>query len=111
MSNTKVTEGKTIRYAHSAAVISGQPVKIGLMLGVAMAAAAINTEADYAITEVHEITKVTADVVAIGVQLYWDDTAKKLTTTAASNIKAGIAWAAASGTDTTVKVLLNKAGG
>lgn len=110
MSNTKVKEGKVISYAHTAAVTSGDPVKIGLLLGVALTDAAANVECEYAIGEVHELTKVTADVVAIGVALYWDDTAKKLTTTVGTNIKAGRAFKAASGTDTTVQILLNSNG-
>jgi predicted RecA/RadA family phage recombinase len=56
---------------------------------------------------VFNVTKVTADVVAQGALLYWDDTAKKLTTTVSTNTLAGYAAKAASGTDTTVNIALN----
>ncbi len=111
MSNTKVTEGKTIRYAHSAAVASGETIKIGLMVGIAAAAYAINVEGDYYIGEVHEVPKVSAQAWAIGVQVYWDDTAKLYTTVATANIAAGRAWEAAANPTAKGKVLLNSVGG
>ncbi len=51
--------------------------------------------------------KVTANVVAQGALLYWDDATKLLTTTVSTNTLAGYAAAAASGTDTTVNISLN----
>lgn len=105
-----IQPGEVITHAHSAAVVSGDPLKIGLLLGVASGDYAINEAGEYALSGVFELTKVTADVVAIGVQLYWDDTAKKLTTTVGTNIKAGRAFAAADGTVSKVKILLNSNG-
>lgn len=43
-------------------------------------------------------------VIAIGAKVYWDNTAKKVTTTSASNTECGIAVAAALSADTTVLV-------
>lgn len=107
---TFVQPGERITYAHTAAVTSGTPVKIGTLLGVPVNDGAANVEVEYSIRGVHKLPKVTADVIAIGAQLYWDDAAKKLTVTAGANTTAGRAFKAATGTDTEVLVLLNNNG-
>lgn len=109
--NNKITEGKTVTHAHTAAITSGTPLKIGLLLGVACKDGAANEAIEYAIAGVYEITKLTTDVVAIGVQLYWDNTNSRLTTTATANMAAGRAYKAATATDTKVQIILNSIGG
>jgi predicted RecA/RadA family phage recombinase len=56
---------------------------------------------------VWEIAKLSTDVVTQGALLYWDAGNSRLTTTASSHKLAGYAWAAASGTDTTVQIKIN----
>jgi predicted RecA/RadA family phage recombinase len=106
----KITEGNMIPYAHTAAVVSGQAVKIGNLLGVAATDGAANEAVEYAIAGVYELPKTSADVVGIGALLYWNDTAKEITTTATGNLEAGRAYAAAAAGVTSVRLLLNSAG-
>lgn len=95
--------------APSGGVTSGQAFLLGAILVVAVAAAAegalvaVNTEG------VYEVTKLTADTPAQGAALYWDDTNKRLTTTASGNTYAGVAYEAAGGSATTVKIKLKGA--
>lgn len=106
----KITEGKMITYAHTAAVVSGQAVKIGNLLGVAATDGAANETVEYAISDVYELPKTSADVVAIGALVYWNAAAGEITTVATGNLEAGRAYAAAGAGATKVQVLLNSAG-
>jgi predicted RecA/RadA family phage recombinase len=105
-----IQPGEVMTYAHSGAKNSGDPVKIGSLLGVASADYAANEAGEYAISGVFEITKLTSDDVAIGAQLYWDDGNSRLTTTASTHIKAGRAFKAAGTSATKVQILLNSNG-
>lgn len=60
-----------------------------------------------AITGVYTVAKLATDVVAQGAKLYWDAGNSRLTTTAAGNTYAGVAYAAAGNGAATVALLLN----
>lgn len=102
-----VQDGKTITHTPTAAVASGGAVLITALLAVAVAAVAANEAGEFTTEGVYELPKAAADVVAVGAQLYWDDTAKEFTTTATDNTPAGKAWAAAGNGDATVMVKIN----
>lgn len=89
------------------ACVSGDGRLIGDLFGVATKDGAIGEAVNFALEGVYNLPKVTADVIAIGVKLYWDDTAKKITTTAASNKIVGSAHSVAGNGVTTVDVRLN----
>jgi predicted RecA/RadA family phage recombinase len=106
-----VKEGNVINFAHTSAVTSGQPLKIGMFLAVALGAYGANVSGAYAIKGVYNITKLTTDVVTAGALLYWDNGNSRLTLTATANMAAGRAMAAAGNGVTTVDIDLNVIGG
>lgn len=103
----RVQDGQTITLIPAAAVASGGALLAGAMLAVAITAVAENTPGEFLAEGVYELPKASADIVAAGDQLYWDDTAKELTTTATDNTPAGKAWAAAGNGETLVSVKIN----
>lgn len=91
-------------------VVSGAGFKVGLIFAVATSTALSGASVEGQTVGVCDILAVTADTAAAaGVAIYWDDTAKKCTTTAASNIKIGVTAGPKTGSETTVKVRLNGA--
>jgi predicted RecA/RadA family phage recombinase len=88
-------------------VVSGAGVKFGLIFGIATSAALSTAAVEVQTVGVVDLLAVTADTASVGAAIYWDDTAKKATTTVGSNIKIGVAVGAKVGTDTTVRVRLN----
>ncbi len=102
-----VQDGKTITFTPTALVASGAAVLAGALLIVAIAEVPANEPGEFLPEGVFELPKATADEVAVGAQLYWDDTAKAFTTTATDNTPAGKAWAAAGNGDASVVVKIN----
>lgn len=91
--------------APSGGVVSGTMYKIGSILCVAAASVAAGLKfAGYRVG-VFDLPKASGAVTE-GATLYWDDTAKNLTTTATANTKAGYAAAAAASGDATVRICL-----
>lgn len=107
MAKNHIQPGHVLDHVAATAITSGQVVLLGVRIGVALGNAAIGETVAVQVKEVFNLPKVTANVVAQGALLYWDNTAKLLTTTATANTLAGYAAAAASGTDTTVDIALN----
>lgn len=78
-----------------AALIPGQAFLLGATLFCVAGAAAASGDAVAVDVEGQFILpKVTTDVIAAGAKVYWDDTAKLVTGTAASNKLIGVAVAA-----------------
>ena len=102
-----IQPGEQIEVTLAAAVASGEPMLIGSLFGVAVKAGEIGEKVVFSLEGVFELTKVTADVMAQGAKVYWDNTAKKLTTTAMGNSLVGVAWAAAGNGDTKVQCRLD----
>lgn len=91
--------------APTGGVVSGNVYKIGSLIVVAAADAAQGaTFVGYRLG-VYTLPKATGAWTQ-GALLYWDDTAKNVTTTATSNSKIGVASAAALSGDTTGDVCL-----
>lgn len=104
--NNAVSAGCTFNVTLTAATTSGTGLLIGSILGVAVTSGAIGDVVAHKVEGVFTLPKLTADVVAQGAKLYWDNTNKRLTTTASTHAEAGVAFAAATGTDTTVQIKL-----
>jgi len=106
-------EGTRLEYinATSADIASSAPVLVGSRLGIAVGAI-LNTTPNsvgiLAMDGVYTITKLTADVVSQGDELYWDDTNKRLTLASTGNTLAGYAHKAANGSATTVECRINR---
>ncbi|WP_419808382.1 DUF2190 family protein [Sphingomonas sp.] len=83
-------------------VASGAPALIGAVVGIASTDAASGEDCSFVRVGVfNPLPKATGQAWAIGVKLFFDNTARNFTTTAASNPVAGFAAAAAASSDTT----------
>lgn len=110
MARNAVHDGQRIpAVAPSGGVTSGQIVVYGTMFGVALATVAQGATYELELGGVWDFTKATSDTFAVGAAVYWDATAKKVTSTTTSNTKVGVATVAAAGADATARVRLNDA--
>jgi len=107
MTTKFVQPGEVIDYTAGANKTAGQPVLIGIKLGVCIGDIANGSTGPVAMTGVYTVTKLGTDVVAQGAALYWDSANSRLTTTSAGNTLAGYAFAAAGNGATTVNIKLN----
>lgn len=99
--------GDVLPFTAAADLTSGQGLLLEDTFGVVAGTYANgDTAAQLHLTGVWELPKKTADVLARGDKVYWDDTAKEITLTATSNKLVGFAWEAASGSVSLVKVRL-----
>lgn len=106
--------GKMIPVTLAAAVVSGAPLLIGELVGIASKSGAIGDVVEFALQGVYSIAKPTAGGSghAQGTALYWDDTAKVVTEDddSGANKLAGYSFAGAADADTTELVLLKLGG-
>jgi predicted RecA/RadA family phage recombinase len=102
-----VQKGENITVTAAAAASSGDIVKIGSMIGIAAADAAIGDDLDLATTGVFELPKVSTDVLAVGDTVYFKSADGNVTSTASGNTKMGVAVTAAGNPSGTVNVRLN----
>lgn len=89
------------------AVTSGSVLVIGTRIGIALKDGAVGETIAVAVKGVYNLPKLATDVVAQGALLYWDNTNKRLTTTASGNSLAGYAANAAGNGVATVNLALN----
>lgn len=91
------------------AVLGGQGFQVGTLFAVASSDAAIGAEVEGRCEpgSVYRLAAVPADVIAVGAKVYWDNTAKLVTSTVASNILIGCVVAAKAAAATTADVRLN----
>ena len=103
-----IQEGETLTVAAPYSVTSGQGVQVGAALfGVAAFDAASGAAVEVATNGVFDLTALGTDTAAVGAVLYWDNTNRRLTTTATGNIYVGYATAAKANGDTTARVRLS----
>lgn len=81
--------------APSGGVVSGDPILIGAIFGVAAFTAAEDAEVEVSTEGVFNLPKATGAAWSFGDPLYWDAGAKKLTKTAGNNLCVGTAAKAA----------------
>jgi predicted RecA/RadA family phage recombinase len=103
----KVQCGKVVPVIAPYAVTGGQGVLVGALFGVASGEAASGVEVQIDREGVFDLTAVTADTAAQGAKAYWDNTARKITTTATNNTLVGVFATAKGNADTTARVLLD----
>lgn len=108
-----VSDGKRINVTLAAVIASGDALQIGDMLGVASVDGAIGDNIAFAIRQTYELPKTTAQVIAAGDVVNWDEsagTAGEVTgaaTAAAGDVTAfGVAMEAADGTTSVIDVQL-----
>ena len=105
---TFVQRGESLAVTAPYAVTSGQGVLVGALFGIAAFDGAQNTTIEAQTQGVFDITKQPALAITAGARVFWDDTNRRITTTATSNFQVGIATQAALAADTTVRVWLNR---
>lgn len=97
-------KGEVLDYKASAAVKNGEVVSLGTRIGVAGEDIAAGETGHLHVVGVFEMEKATG-AMTMGAAVYYDETAKKITTVA-SNIPAGYAAAPAASADETALVKL-----
>ena len=103
----KVQEGKTLDHTAAADILSGDVVVIGVRIGIAVADIKNGETGSLDVEDVYELPKKSADTFAQGALCYWDNVAKNITTTSASNTLAGYAAAPAGASTTVINVKIN----
>jgi predicted RecA/RadA family phage recombinase len=103
---TFVHDGNSIDYTPGSAVIAGQVVVQGELVGVAKVDIPANTLGALAVTGVFDFPKATGGGTAItaGANCYWNAAAQQATTTATGNKLIGKCVRAAVDADTTVRI-------
>ena len=96
-----------LSYVAAADIASGDAVLVGARVGCALLAIASGAPGPISMRGVFRIAKVSGDDIGQGALVYWDDTAKKMTTDDSGNTLAGFAFAAAGVGVLTVDVSLN----
>ena len=93
--------------APTGGVVSGQPLLVGFLFGVCAYSAIATKPVELALEGVFDLPK-DASTFAVGAKIYWDATAKLVTSTSTSNTLVGVATAAAGTGEATARVRLNE---
>lgn len=102
-----VQRGDVISAVAPYALASGDGVKVGALFGVACGSAASGAPFELSRHGVYDLAAAAADTGVVGAKMYWDDTARKLTTTVSGNALVGcLVWDKANG-EATARVLLD----
>lgn len=102
-----VQPGNTVTVtAPTGGVTSGQGLLVGSLFGIAAFTAAQAADVEAVTEGVFDITKATGEITQ-GAKVYWDNTAKNVTTTSSGNTLIGVATQAAASGDATARVRLN----
>ncbi len=96
--------------APAGGTVNGLAVKIGDVLGIAQATAAVGVRVELMLLGVHEVAKVSAQAWTEGQVICWDNTAKLFTTVTTGNFRAGVATKAAANPTAVGEVRLNGIG-
>lgn len=101
-------DGRVIPYTCTKEVTVGDVIPLGVsMIGIAVNSALPGEEISVELEKVWTIKAKTADVIAVGDVVYWDDTEKEITKEATDNIYAGRAMSSKAAVAGTVEVKLN----
>ena len=98
-----VSSGDRLDVTAPYAVVTGAGLLVGSLFGVAVGPAASGANVTIMTEGVFDLAKATSAVTQ-GAKVYWDNTAKNVTTTATSNTLIGVATQAAASGDATVRV-------
>jgi predicted RecA/RadA family phage recombinase len=93
---------------YAGGVTAGQGMLVGALFGVAASDGAQNATIEAQTQGVFDITKEPALAITAGARVFWDNTNRRLTTTATGNFCVGIATQAALAADATVRVWLSR---
>jgi predicted RecA/RadA family phage recombinase len=91
---------------YASGVLSGQGMLVGAFFGVAASDAAQNATVECETRGEFELAKDPTQPMTAGARVFWDNTNRRLTTTATGNFQVGVVTVAALAADTTVRVML-----
>ena len=91
---------------YAGGILSGQGMLVGAFFGVAAMDAAQNATVECETRGEFDLPKEPALAISQGARVFWDNTNRRLTTTATSNFQVGICTVAALAADATVRVML-----
>ncbi len=91
---------------YAGGILSGQGMLVGAFFGVAASDAAQNATVECETRGEFDLAKDPTQAMAAGARVFWDNTNRRLTTTATANFQVGIVTAAALAADTTARVML-----
>lgn len=101
-------EGKVIPFTCTEDVKVGDVVPVGInMIGIAVLSGLTGEQISLEIEKVWTITAKSADVIAVGDVVYWDDTLKVITTDNTDTVRAGTAISSKGATAGTIDVKIN----
>jgi predicted RecA/RadA family phage recombinase len=106
MAKNYIQSGKTVTLAAPYQRNSGEGALVGALFGVALSTLANGASGEFATQGVFDLAKAVGAITQ-GALVYWDNTAKNVTTTSTSNTRIGCAIVAAASGDATVRVRLN----
>jgi len=86
-----IQEGDVLKLTAPYAVLAGAGAKVGSVFGVSVSDVANGAEGSFNVEGVFELAKADSQAWTQGVKVYWDDAAKNVTTTAATNTLIGVA--------------------
>jgi predicted RecA/RadA family phage recombinase len=101
-----IQDGLVIDIVLAADIVSGAGVLTGQLFGVAVRSGVTGAVVGVQTEGVFDLKYTVAAAAAVGDLIYWDDAAKNVTKTAASNKKIGICVKAAASADATMRVKL-----
>lgn len=102
-----IQPGNSLTLIAAAPLAAGQGLLVGSIFGV-VAEDAVNGEVyTLAINGVYDLPKAAGITATVGAKLYWDDSAKAVTTTSGGNSLIGVAAVVAGANDATIRVRLN----
>ena len=87
-------------------ILSGQGMLVGAFFGIAAMDAAQNAAVECETRGEFELIKEAALAITQGTRVFWDNTNRRITTTATGNFQVGVATLAALTADTIVRVML-----
>lgn len=102
-----IQPGNTLTVPAPNAVISGAPVLVGSIFGIANGDAASGADVDLDVVGVFEMDKVSALAIAVGDKVYYDPLTGLVNKTVTANTLIGVAVTAAANPSGTVNVRLN----
>lgn len=105
MKNKILDCGDTLPHVVSADITAGTALLIGVQVGVAVNDYANGEEGMFDLEGVFMLPKASG-AMSKGAKLYWDNTAKNITTTSSGNTACGMAWKDALSGDTEVAIKL-----
>lgn len=88
---------------------SGQGVLMGSLFGICTSDVLIGAAVEVVNEGIVDVTALATDVATVGTKVYWDDTNKRLTVTAAGSVLVGVTTLPKINGDTTARVYLDGA--